>query len=599
MHRTRHFLVALIVVGVVAWLIGGCGGSGSELQSVEPMALSQARAPVVADTTGLAKVIIGFKQQPGRSERGLVEGQGGKVKYAYSIIPAIAATIPQQAVDALQRNPNVAYVEGDGQVQALEDELVWGADRIDAEIAWGGAENAVDTDPERPTGLGVNVAIIDTGIDDTHSDLDANYAGGQSFVDYTTDPMDDNGHGTHCAGIVAAEDDGAGIIQVAPKASLYALKVLDATGSGYWSDVIAALEWCADEQNGIHVASMSLGGGGSEALKDACDAAYEAGVLLVASAGNNGTSPGRSNKSTVGAPAMYDSVIAVAATDQSDNRASFSSTGPQVELAAPGVGILSTIPGGSYDEKSGTSMACPYVSGVAALVIESGTSSASAVRDQMNSTAEDLGDPGRDTYYGYGLVDAEAATDTTPPPADTTPPSVTITSPLNSATVSGTITITAQATDDVGLASVEYQIDTGGWISMGNTSGDTYAAAWDSTSVTNGGYTITARATDTSGNSATDSVSVTVENGTDPEPGPGAVAGKVTDGKGIRGAMVKVEPSGPSATANPAGRYKIEEVPTGAHQVTASAAGYADLTKSVTVSEGQTTTVNFALTPSE
>ena len=332
MHRTGRLLVALMVVGVVAWLIGGCGGSGSELQSVEPMALSQARAPVVADTAGLAKVIIGFKQQPGRSERGLVEGQGGKVKYAYSIIPAIAATIPQQAVDALQRNPNVAYVEGDGQVQALEDELVWGADRIDAEIAWGGAEDAVDTDPERPTGLGVNVAILDTGIDYSHTDLDANYAGGESFVSYTTDHMDDDGHGTHCAGIVGAEDDDSGIIQVAPEASLYALKVLDGNGSGYYSDIILALQWCVD--NGMQVASMSFGGGDSLALHDACDAAYAENVLLVASAGNNGKSPGRSNKSTVDAPAMYDSVIAVAATDQSDNRASFSSTGPQVELAA-------------------------------------------------------------------------------------------------------------------------------------------------------------------------------------------------------------------------------------------------------------------------
>jgi len=291
MHRTGYLLVALIVVGVVAWLIGGCGGSGSELQSVEPVAISQARTPVVADTAGLAKMIIGFKQQPGHSERALVEGQGGKVKYAYSIIPAIAATIPQQAVDALQRNPNVAYVEGDGQAQALEDELVWGADRIDAEWVWGGDEDEVNIAEGALTGAGVNVAILDTGIDYSHTDLDANYAGGESFVSYTTDHMDDDSHGTHVAGIVAAEDDGNGIIQVAPKASLYALKVLDGNGSGYYSDIILALQWCADPQNGIDVASMSFGGGDSQALHEACDAAYAENVLLVASAGNSGPDP--------------------------------------------------------------------------------------------------------------------------------------------------------------------------------------------------------------------------------------------------------------------------------------------------------------------
>ena len=111
------------------------------------------------------------------------------------------------------------------------------------------------------------IAVIDTGIDPNHPDLSENYAGGESFVSYTADPMDDDGHGTHCAGIVAAEDDDSGIIQVAPEASLYALKVLDASGSGYYSDIILAIQWCG--QNDVQIASMSFGGPDSQALHDA------------------------------------------------------------------------------------------------------------------------------------------------------------------------------------------------------------------------------------------------------------------------------------------------------------------------------------------
>lgn len=401
MKRSWSLGVVVVLAVTAAWLLGGCGGSESgapEGAGVD----TQAAAPIAVDAAGLAKVIIGFKQQPGQNERALVQGLGGKVKYVYQIIPGIAATIPEQAVEALRRNPNVQYVEGDIQVQALEDQLVWGADRIDAEKVWGGQEDAVDIASGALTGSGVKVAIIDTGIDYTHPDLNDNYVGGYDFANGDDDPLDDHGHGTHCAGIVAAEDNEGGVIQVAPEASLYALKVLTPAGLGSAGDVIAALQWCV--ANGIQVASMSFGSGGGTSLKEACDAAYAAEVLLVAAAGNGGA-----GKDTVAYPAHYGSVIAVAATKENDHRAKFSSTGPVVELAAPGVDIYSTGRGGGYRYKSGTSMACPHVAGVAALVIESGVTEAVAVRGRLNNTAEDLGSPGRDTKYGYGLVDAEAA----------------------------------------------------------------------------------------------------------------------------------------------------------------------------------------------
>ncbi|MGD9494924.1 MAG: S8 family serine peptidase, partial [Armatimonadota bacterium] len=379
--RTWCLLGAGLVVGL---FLVGCGGGNNQAPS--PTIQPQGLAPIEANAAGVAKVIIGFRQQAGPSQQRLVEGYGGKVKYVYDLIPAIAASLPEQAVDALRRNPNVTYVEGDAQVYALEDELVWGADRVDAEHVWGGSEDAVSIATGALTGEGVKVAILDTGIYYEHPDLSANYVGGYDFINDDDDPMDDQGHGTHCAGIVGALDNQSGIIQVAPRVSLYAIKVLDASGSGYVSDIAAGLQWCVD--NGIQVASMSFGGGDSKALHDACDAAFARDVVLVAAAGNSGNRAGIGDN--VQCPARYSSVIAVAATGENDKRASFSSTGPTVELAAPGVSVKSTVLNNGYAVYSGTSMACPHVSGVAALVIDSGVTSAAAVRDRLTSTAEDL-----------------------------------------------------------------------------------------------------------------------------------------------------------------------------------------------------------------
>jgi len=369
------------------------------------------------------RVIIGFKETP---DADLVRAHDGKIRYQYRIIPAIAGFLPEVAIDVLRQHRKVAYVELDGEVKALGDTLGWGVDRIDAEIVWGGAEDATDVAVGRNAGDGVKVAIIDTGIDWDHPDLAANYKGGHDFVHDDGDPMDDHGHGTHCAGIVAAVDNEVGVIGVGPRIWLYGVKVLNSAGRGYVSDVVAGIDWAVT--HGMQIISMSLGSNGDDtSLRNACDNAYSAGVLLVAAAGNDGYLPG----DTVDYPGRYSSVIAVAAIGQGDTRPYWSSRGPSVELAAPGVNVYSTVWDNGYATMSGTSMACPHVSGTAALVFNSavdpaydsdsdGVWDASEVREKLKDTADDLGPAGRDNSYGWGLVDADEAAPS--PPTENNPP---------------------------------------------------------------------------------------------------------------------------------------------------------------------------------
>ena len=344
------------------------------------------------------RVFLEFKGKP---DVGAVHLAGGKVLHSYTLLEnVLAVEVPVNALNGLLLNPNVVGVEFDAEVQASgkpapsqpAQKLPWGVDRVDADLA-------------NNTGAGVTVCVVDTGIDKDHPDLQANIVGGRNFVakGATVDPTkwdDDNGHGTHVAGTIAAVDNTIGVVGVAPSASLLAAKVLNRQGSGYLSDVIAGVDYCV--QNGAKVVSMSLGSNSDvQAFHDAVDAANANGVLLVAAAGND-------YGGTVSYPAAYDSVVAVSATDSADNLASFSNVGPQVELAAPGVSILSTYKGGGYTTLSGTSMATPHVSGVAALAWEANPLLTNAeVRTLLQSTADDLGAVGKDDYFGHGLVDAE------------------------------------------------------------------------------------------------------------------------------------------------------------------------------------------------
>lgn len=326
----------------------------------------------------------------------------------------------------LEKNAKVARVEDDITVEALDTAALgknsgsttapaqimpWGIDRIGAKSVWALGK----------TGNNVRIGIIDTGISSTHPDLIGNIKGGVSEVNYTLYWNDDNGHGTHVAGVVAAVNNTVGVVGGAPAADIYAVKVLDRRGSGYLSDVIDGIDWSI--ANGMHVINLSLGANADvQSLHDAVIRAYKAGIVIVAAAGNSGAS--------VSYPAAYPETIAVAATDFLDSAPYWSSQGSEVSLAAPGVSIYSTYKGTKYAYMSGTSMAAPHVAAAAALVLERATDTAfngdgactsaydancnsawdpNEVKMKLQDTAIDLGAAGRDDVYGYGLVDAFAA----------------------------------------------------------------------------------------------------------------------------------------------------------------------------------------------
>jgi subtilisin len=361
---------------------------------------------------GTVPVLIRFNERPGQAQADLVSQHGGTITRQFNVVPAVAARIPAAAADALRNAPGIAAVEPDGVVNAHgEYDVVWGVNKVNAPSVHSGTWIGPDLAPQPIRGLGIRVAVLDTGIDYTHPDLWANYSGGYDFVNNDSDPRDDQGHGTHVSGTIAALLDGAGVVGVAPEVDLYGVKVLSSSGSGSWSSIIAGIDWSIN--NGMHVLNLSLGSSSDPGttVRAAFDNAYAAGLVVLASAGNSG--PGTD---TVGYPAKYSSVIAVASTTSTDAISSFSSTGPAVEVAAPGSSIYSTLNGGGYGYMSGTSMACPHAAGVAALILAAGVADGNGdgrrndeARWILGASARDLGTAGRDNVFGLGLIDASAA----------------------------------------------------------------------------------------------------------------------------------------------------------------------------------------------
>jgi subtilisin len=248
----------------------------------------------------------------------------------------------------------------------------------------------------------MKVAVLDTGADLSHPDLAGNI---KAYANFTTanvqDATDRQGHGSHCCGVIAAVDNQQGIIGIAPSAELYIAKVLGDDGSGGMDSISKGIDWAIAQ--GVDIISMSLGCSADPGpqLHDAIKRARAAGVVIVAASGNESTS--------CGWPAAYDEVIAVGAVDQALDKANFSNFSKEVDIAAPGVNILSTYMNGGYAKLSGTSMATPIVAGVIALIQSFARRNGIKATPDMiigmiNQRSVDLGTDGHDDNFGNGLI---------------------------------------------------------------------------------------------------------------------------------------------------------------------------------------------------
>lgn len=338
-------------------------------------------------------VILNDDANPWSVANEMAQQRGLGISHIYgTAVNGFSAVVPRGQLDNIASDPRVNYIEQDSIVSIFK--------KPSGTPGNGGNDGGSTTQPPQviPTGIAringpvsgpvnVNVAVIDTGIDASHPDLNVidgvNFAKGRSW-------SDGNGHGTHVSGIIAAKNNDIGVVGVAPSANLYAVKVLDNRGSGFMSDVIAGVNWVAANADIIDVANMSLGGSTSSTLNAAVENAIDAGVVFVVAAGNESTDA--CSKSPASAP----NAITVSALDDrdgisnSDPFASFSNYGSCVDMIAPGVLILSTWKGGDYNTISGTSMASPHVAGAAALYLASNPGSSPAQVTSILQTAGNL-----------------------------------------------------------------------------------------------------------------------------------------------------------------------------------------------------------------
>lgn len=338
------------------------------------------------------QVVVVYENEHGEKA---MEASDAAIVEQYDHLSAAAITADTATIEELKKNPDIKYVEPDSKIKIAESSDVqpgetevseqWNLAAIGAPAAW----------QDGLTGRGVKIAIMDSGIA-AHQDLQI--AGGISTVDYTDSFEDDEGHGTHVAGIIGANHDGQGTDGIAPDADLFAVKVLDNTGEGYLSDLLEGIDWAISKD--MDIINLSMGTPDkSDALEEAMQKAYQAGILLVAASGNEGAGY------PVDYPAAYEPVIAVSATDSENSIAAFASVGEKVEFAAPGVSIRSTLPGSSYGIMSGTSQATSHVSAMLAILKQQFPNDTNEqLRVRLQQYTKDLGQESRDQLYGYGLI---------------------------------------------------------------------------------------------------------------------------------------------------------------------------------------------------
>lgn len=372
-----------------------------------------------ANNTEKLPVIITFKnlQQSSNLQASKAKIPSFKPKHTYKNIPAIAGELTKAEINALASLPDVVQIEYDEPVQAFSStaNYWYGTQKARTDFAvTGDRDGSLNSYSKND----VTVAVIDTGIDASHVDLDGGKViGWKDFVNNRATAYDDQGHGTHVAGIAAGAGDGnSSYVGVAPGAALVGVKVLDSRGSGSMSNVTAGIDWCISNKStyGIDVINMSLGtsgsSDGSDATSLATNRAADAGIVVAVAAGNSGPST-----KTIGSPGAAEKALTVGAMadpgEKGFNLANFSSRGTTADgrikpdIAAPGVNIMAAKAnsGNGYVSYSGTSMATPFTAGTVALMLDANPNlTPDQVKSTLASTATDFGPTGKDVDYGSG-----------------------------------------------------------------------------------------------------------------------------------------------------------------------------------------------------
>jgi subtilisin family serine protease len=407
--------------------------------------------------------------------------------------------LEKQSVEKLARHPHIEFAELDEIVPlgASNDPYFgsqWHLPKTRDDAAW-----------SISAGEGVTIAILDTGVDVSHPDLKDRMVAGYNFYNGNSDSSDVYGHGTAVAGTAAASlNNGTGVASPAGAAWIMPLRISAADGSASYSTMATALNWAADK--GARIANLSYQKAcGSASVQSAANYMRSKGGLVVVSAGNSGVQE---------AFAASDALICVSATDASDSRASWSSYGAYVDVAAPGAGIYTTTRGGGYGAWNGTSFSSPLTAGILAQMMSANPSlPAGDVQQLLYSTAVDLGASGADTQYGKGRVDAYAAVQAALNATtfvDAQVPSAAIVNLVASSTVSGLVAVDVSASDNKGVVRVDLLFNGS---KVGSDSTAPFAFSWDSSKVPNGMAELKAVAVDAAGNAGTSAgVSVNVSN---------------------------------------------------------------------------------------